>query len=128
MAKVKLVAESFQEWKGAQTGENINEGTLDFFKGARSLVKQALKEPDNEKYVDKAIGAAFAKQFGNTPKIKDSVLAWDLEKKQELLKRSAKVLEDPKIGYLTLRKNPEGKLEILGSKLEGGASHSTTGA
>jgi hypothetical protein len=127
MAKVKLVAESLQDWKGAKNGQ-INEGALDFFKGARALVKQAMKDPKNEEYVDKALKAGFAKQFGNYPKIKEAIISWDLEKKQELVKRAAKVLEDPKIGILTLRKNAEGKLEVLGSQVAGGAGHSTTGA
>jgi len=92
------------------------------------LVAQAMKDLDNEKYVDKALSAAFAKQFGNYPKVKQSVMEWDLAKKQELLKLASKKLEDKTIGYLSLRKNPEGKLEVLGMKLQGGASHSITGA
>lgn len=128
MAKVKLVAESFKEWKDAKNGQDINEGALDFSKGARSLVKQAMNDLDNEEYVDKALKASFAKQFGNYPKIKDSVLAWDLEKKKELLKRASKVLKDPKIAGTSLRKTAKGKLEVLGYKVRGGAGHSTTGA
>jgi len=128
MAKVKLVAESFQEWKGAQKGQEMNEGALDFFKGARSLVKQAMKDLENESYVDKAISASFAKQFGNYPKIKESVMDWELPKKQELIKRVSKVLEDPKIAGTTLRKNAEGKIEVLGYRVQGGAGHSITGA
>lgn len=128
MAKVKLVAESFKEWKDAKNGQDINEGALDFFKGARSLVKQAMNDLDNEEYVDKALKASFAKQFGNYPKIKDSVLAWDAEKKKELLKRASKVLEDPKMAGTSLRKTAEGKLEVLGYKVHGGAGHSVTGA
>ena len=136
MAKVKLVAESFKEWKDAQNGQDINEGAFDFFKGARALVKQAMQDIEKkdiddekkEKSVDNALKASFAKQFGQYPKIKESVLAWDLEKKKDLLKKAAKVLEDPKIAGTCLRKNADGKIEVYGYKTGNAAGHSISNA
>lgn len=126
----KIVTESIQEFREVRdlNEQQVDEGALDFFKGARSLVAQAQKNPDNEEYANKALAAAFAKQFGGNPKIKETILKWDLAKKQELIKMAAQRLEDKKIGILTLSKDKEGKLVVLGSQLAGGASHSITGA
>jgi hypothetical protein len=129
-----LVAENIQEFRDLLNSleetkeEKVDEGVLDFFKSMRALVNQALKDPNNEENVNKALSVAFAKQFGKNPKIKEVILKWDLSKKQELLKLAAEKLQDPKIGYLTLVKNTEGKVVVAGSQLSGGAAKTVTGA
>ena len=125
----KIVVESIQEFRELRdiNEQQVDEGALDFFKGARSLVAQAQKNPENEEFANKALSAAFAKQFGANPKIKDAVLKWDLAKKQELVKMAADKLQDKTIGILKLTKDAEGKLVVAGSKVEGGASTAVSG-
>jgi len=126
----KIVTESVIEFREVRdlNEQQVDEGALDFFKGARSLVKQSLAKPEDQSYADKALGAAFARQFGKNPKIKEAIMKWELSKKIELIKMAAEKLKDPKIGSLTLSKDKEGKLVVLGSQLHGGAGYSTTGA
>lgn len=122
MEDVKLVAESLQEY------EQIDEGIVDFFAGARTAVSRALKNPENEKIVNNAIKTAFAKQFGSQPKVKEAILGWKTEKKIELLKLAAKKLEDKKIAYLAIAKKPDGTLTVVGTQAAGGALSAVTGA
>jgi len=129
----RIVVESIQEFRelrdiNEQQVDQVDEGALDFFKGARSLIKQSLAKPEDTGYADKALAAGFARQFGKNPKIKEAIMKWDIGKKIELIKLAAERLKDPKIGSLTLSKDKEGKLVVLGSQLHGGAGHSTTGA
>jgi len=122
MEDVKLVAESLQEF------EQIDEGIVDFFTGARTAVSRALKNPENEKIVNNAVRIAFAKQFGSQPKVKEAILGWKIEKKIELLKLAAKRLEDKKIAFLAIVKKPDGTLTVAGTQAAGGALSAVTGA
>jgi len=118
MEDVKLVAESLQDF------DKIDEGIGDFFAGAKSAISLALKNPNDEDKVNSAVKTAFARQFGKYPKIKDTILGWELQKKIELLKLAAKRLEDKKIGSLSVVKK-DGKILVVGVPLEGGATTST---
>ena len=82
------------------------------------------KNPNDEDKVNSAVKTAFARQFGKYPKIKDTILGWELQKKIELLKLAAKRLEDKKIGSLSVVKK-DGKILVVGVPLEGGATTST---
>jgi hypothetical protein len=128
---MKLLAENLQEYKDINTlneEEKIDEGLIDFFKSARALVEKAQKNPKDEKAVNNALLASFGKQFGTYPKLKTAILAWPLDRKVKLVSIAAEKLKDKTVGVLTLRKNSEGKLEVLGGKVAGGASQETTGA
>jgi hypothetical protein len=117
----QLVAESLNEYLGVEEEQEVlDEGILDFIKSMRQLVAKALKTPEDEKAVNNALGAAFAKQFGKNPKLKETILKWDAKKKQELLKMAAEKLQDKTIGILKIGKDDNGKIVVSGFKVKGG--------
>ena len=123
----KLVTESLQEYLDIRNTQDIDESILDFLKSTRQIVAKSLKEPDNEKLLNDALGAAFAKQFGKNPKTKEAILKWDIKKKQDLLKMAAEKLQDKTIGILVLQKDENGKLVVGGQKVSGGANQAIKG-
>lgn len=101
MARVQLVAESFEEYKSPKT-ESLNEEQLN--ENSKKSLQKFLKNP--EKY-EKSFYNAYSQQLGKQPtgpKIKKALAQEDIETKKKLAQQSFKALkEDPKKGYAWLQ-------------------------
>lgn len=91
MSKVKLVAESLQEWEivGDLNEEQLNEN-------AKSLLKKFVENPEEEK---KAFIGAFAAQTPKVKNLKETLLKLNTETQVKLANQALKALEDPKKMY-----------------------------
>ena len=99
MARVQLVAESFEEFKTKvepiALEENLDEGLLDFFKSSRQALKSFVKDPAKN---EKLFTTIFAKQAAK-PEVKKKLAGLDLEVKKKLASQAwDKVKKDPKLG------------------------------
>ena len=97
MAKVKLVAESFEEYTSPEIQVELNEEKLD--ESSKGQLQRFMKNPEKR---EKNFLAAFARQFSKTggQNLKKRVAKIDLETKKKLAQQSLKAFEkDPKKGY-----------------------------
>jgi hypothetical protein len=94
--KVRLVAESLQEWeKIGTTPEAINEAEQ-LNEGAKGLLRRFLKNPEKKsRFI-----SAYAKQINKVKGLKNAVEKLDTAKMVEYAKQSLNIMEkDPKRGY-----------------------------
>lgn len=103
MARVQLVAESFEEFNSKidpiSLDENLDEGIgkdiVDFFKGSRGALKSFMKDAEKNENLFCTI---YAKQCSD-PKVKQKLESLDLDTKKKLASQSwEKVKADPKLG------------------------------
>jgi hypothetical protein len=99
MAKVKLVAESFNEYKTKKSG-SLNEEQLN--ESSKGDLEKFLKNPEkNEDYFLSAYSAQFAKKEGQN--LKKAVTKITLEEKKKLANQSLKAFADSSKGYAWLQ-------------------------
>ena len=106
MEKIKLVAESLQEWDQTKGSEELNESRKD-------ELKNFLKEPKGKSALDQ-----FNAAYNLSDDAKKILAKVDLEKKVEWAKASWQLMEkDPKLGApkLKLYKTAEGKWKCDGA-------------
>lgn len=112
MKKIKLVAESLQEWEG----NNINEG---IFSNEKGLLKAFIEDSTKVK----SFLGAFAKQIGQVKGLRNALEKLSDESKMKLAKQAYAALEDPKMKYPKI-KIADGKII---SAFAVGADKSQTG-
>ena len=98
--KVKLVAESLNEWKDDKNESRIDEQVQQLNEGAKGLLQKFIKNPENTKLLT----AAFARQLGKVKGLKDVLVKLSDESKVKVAQQALKALtEDPKKGYPWLK-------------------------
>jgi len=122
MARVQLVAESFEEFNNKidpielnESEEALDEGLLDFFKSSRGALKSFMKDPEKN---EKLFTTIYAKQSAK-PEVKKKLAGLDLETKKKLASQSwEQVKKDPKLGMPWL-KIVNGKITGAGAQKVG---------
>jgi len=101
MARIKLVAESLQEYKeGIKSVDFLNEEVLN--ESSKGDLEKFLKDPEkNQSYFLTAYAAQFSKKGGD--KLKAIADKLDLETKKKYAKQSLEALQDSKKGYAWLK-------------------------
>ena len=124
MAELKHVM-TFEQYASQET-EPVNEG---LFTSLKTDIANFLKNPKDPKEADKLLGNAFARTFNAkaTAQLKAEVMALPIEDKINILTQCGQKLSDPKIGILKLIKNKEGKFDVGGAGVVGGASKAVVG-
>jgi len=91
--KIKLVAESLQEWEKEVLNERqINQLNED----AKGLLQSFIKNPEKKDYLT----GAFGRQIGKVNGLKNALLKLKPESQITLAKQALKAIEeDPKKGY-----------------------------
>jgi len=108
MPKIKLVAESFEEYKSKGKASKLNEQEL--HESSKASLQKFLKDPERNK---DAFFSAFAAQFGKKGGdiLKKSVDKIDIESKKKLAQQALNALEDSKKGYAWIK--------VTGGKITG---------
>jgi len=95
--KVRLVAESLQEWEtGTNEASEVLNEAQQLNEGAKGLLRRFLKNPEKKsRFI-----SAYARQINKVKGLKNAVEKLDSETMVNLAKQSLNVLEkDPKRGY-----------------------------
>jgi hypothetical protein len=96
MAKVKLVAESFQEYNSSGKAGKLNEQELN--ESSKASLEKFLKDPEKNK---KSFLSAYAAQIGKKggDKLKNALAKLPTEDQKKLAQQSMDALADAKKGY-----------------------------
>ena len=103
MGKVKLVAESFQEFTSKIEPveiEKVNEQE-DLNESSKGLLQKFMKNPEKGKTFVAAYGQQTGKKGGD--KLKKALLGLDTETKKKLAQQSLDALQDSKKGYAWIK-------------------------
>lgn len=97
--------------------EKLNEG---LFTSLKTDIDKFLKEPTDEKKVNKLMTTMFAKSFNATATkhLKNEVLGLNLKEKINLLKQASKKLKNSKIGILKPIKKKDGTIVVGGQSTQ----------
>ncbi len=102
--KVKLVAESFQEWEDTNTlNEELNES-------AKGMLQKFIENPDNKKLF---IGA-FARQVNKVKNLKQTLEKYSTKSQLILAKQALEALKEPNKEYPWI-KIKDGKITGAGA-------------